>query len=250
MRLKHFHLPNAFWQRLCPLHVLCHRSFPRTSTFTRQQRRTLISAVTNSPALLTQYGDDQPPPEVISTLVDAAFAWAEQGHRSKDPPTHAVVLVSKALIPRGKEELLQGLSQARRLAGLNALIGVVDAVGEGAKGVSVFLATRQEGVQIETLTGLATKELRVGRWHAKDKDEKTPFNFDQVMASIRGGESMRPVERNPFEKPSNDFIFALGEMESMNKQAAKINSRYPSADVVCPLDGLVEANGRWELLWH
>lgn len=235
MRPKHFHLPNAVRQRLRPSRILCRSPLPRTFPFIRPQQRTLLTAVTNSPTLLTQYGDDQPPPEVISTLVDAAFAWAEQGHRFKDPPTHAVVLVSKALIPRGKEEILQGLSKARRLAGINAVIGVVDTVAEGAKGVSVLLASRKEGVQIETLAGLPTKELRVGRWHAKDKDEQAPFNFDEVMASIRGGESMRPVEKNPFENPANDFIFALGEMESMNKQAAKINSRYPSADVVCAL---------------
>jgi hypothetical protein len=235
MRPKHFHLPNAFRQRLHPSPVLSRSPLPGTSPFTRPQQRTLLTAVTNSPTLLTQYGDDQPPPEVISTLVDAAFAWAEQGHRLKDPPTHAVVLVSKALIPRGKDELLQGLSKARRLAGINALIGVVDTVAEGAKGVSVLLASRKEGVQIETLTGVPPQELRVGRWHAKDRDEKTPFNFDEVMASIRSGKSMKAVGKNPFENASKDFIFALGEMESMNKEAAKINSRYPSADVVCPL---------------
>jgi len=234
MRPKHFHLPNAFRQRLPPLSVLCRSSPPQILPFHRQQRRTLLTAVTNSPTLLTQYGDDQPPPEVISALVDAGFAWAEQGHRAEDPPTHAVVLVSKALIPRGTAELLQGLGKARRLTGINALVGVVDTVAEGAKGVSVLLASRKEGVQIETLAGRPAKELRVGRWHAKDREENAPFDFDQAMASIRGGKSVKPAERNPFENPPKDFVFALGEMESMNWEAAKINSRYPEADVVCP----------------
>jgi hypothetical protein len=238
MRPSHFPLANAFWQKLQRTPLLCHKPdhalLPQISPFRPRQQRTLLTAVTNSPALLTQYGDDQPPPEVISTLVDAAFAWAEQGHRARDPPTHAVVLVSKALIPRGKEELLQGLSKTRRLTGINALIGVVDAIGEGAKGVSVLLASRKEGVQIETLAGLPPQELRVGRRRAKDEDENTPFNFDEIMASIRGRKSVKPVETNPFASAPRDFIFALGEIESMNNEASKINARYPSADVVRP----------------
>jgi hypothetical protein len=194
---------------------------------------------------LLESPNDTQPPHVVGTLVDVALAWAAQGHHPKDPPTHAVVLVSKALIPNGTCRLLQGLSSSSRLAGLDALVGVVDTVGEGAKGVSVLLASHKERVQIDTMSGLLPMELRVGKWHAKDAEQNMPFNFEEVMASIRGGASVKPAQFSP--TAPRDFILALGGMETMSSQAPAINQRYPSADVVCPT--LCLANWRWGLLW-
>jgi len=238
MPTKQFHVVNAILRNLRTTARFSRRPadcavLPRSPLYGVAQHRTLLTAVTNSPTILTKFPEGaQPPPNVLATLVDAAIAWAEQGHRRIDPPTHAVVLVSKDFIPTGKDELLQGLSSSGRLPGLDSLVGVVDAVGEGAKGVSVLLASREEGVIIDTLVGLPPRELRVGGRHAQDTKQSIPFNFADIMASIRGGPSDKPVGTSLGSSDSRDFIFALGVMETLSYEAARINLQYPSADFV------------------
>jgi hypothetical protein len=151
------------------------------------QRRTLLTAVTNSPTILTKYPEDtQPPPTVLPALVDAAISWAAEPHTKEDPPSHAIILVHKGLIPQGRDELLDALGQSTLLGGLSALVGVVDTVGEGAKGVSVLLASKSEYVSID-MEGVQNEVLRVGKWHAKDVETEETMNFDDILASIRGG---------------------------------------------------------------
>jgi len=247
MPTKQFHIANGIRRILRPTALLSPG--PDCAIFLRRRRdaaeqcRTLLTAVTNSPMILTKFPEGtHPPPNAFATLVDTAIAWAEQGHRHADPPTHAVVLVSKDLIPTGKDELLQGLGNSRRLPGLDSLIGIVDTVGEGAKGVSVLLASREERIIIDALAGLPPRELRVGRWHAKDTEENIPFNFADIIASIRGGPSVKPVETSSSPSDSREFIFALGDMETLSYEAARINLQYPSADIVSmfPLFWLME----------
>lgn len=199
------------------------------------QRRTLLTAVTSSPTILNRYPNDtQPPPTLLPTVVDAGLAWASQSHNPNDPPTHAIILVSKALIPRGKDDLLQALSQSNRLCGLNALVGAVDTVGEGAKGVSVLLASRSEGITIDTLKGVQNETLRVGKWHAKDVEKEETINFDNILASMRGEtDGSLTTAAKPDSSPTKETVFVLGEMEAVQNQALAINKKFPSAEIVC-----------------
>src|SRR5271169_2450044 len=96
----------------------------RSDTSRSLQRRNLLTAVTNSPTILTKYPQDtQPPPTVLPTLIDAALSWAAEAHSKEDPPSHAIILVHKALIPQGRNELLDALGQSTRLGGLDAVVG-------------------------------------------------------------------------------------------------------------------------------
>jgi hypothetical protein len=197
------------------------------------QRRTLLTAVTSSPTILNKYPNDtQPPPRVLPTIVDVGLAWASQAHNENDPPTHAIILISKALIPRGRDELLQALGQSTRLCGLNALVGAVDTVGEGAKGVSVLLASRSEGITIDTLKGVQNEVLRVGKWHAKDVEDGESMNFDDILASMRGEKSVSVAAAPADSSPTKDIVFVLGEMEAVQSQALAINEQYSSATIV------------------
>jgi hypothetical protein len=198
-----------------------------------QQRRTLVTAVTYSPRIIIPPSDPQPPPKVVGSLVDAAILWASRRQPQEDPPTHAVILISKALIPTGEEELLQALSQSNSLRGLNALVGVVDYIGDGAKGASVLLASKSENVTIERLKGVQKEDLRVGRWHAKDVEEEGPIDFDNMMASIRGT-AASPVVVSPTSSSSeSDLLFVLGEAEGIQGQVSVINQMFPKASIVC-----------------
>ena len=198
------------------------------------QRRPLLTAVTSSPKILTKYSDDiQPPATILPTIVDSGLAWASQKHNPDDPPAHAMILISKALIPRGKTELLGALGKSTRLCGLNALVGVVDTVGEGAKGVSVLLGSRSEAITIHTLDGLPIEALRVGKWHAKDEEKSETIDFDHVLASMRGETaSGTPIPARPDSSATKDLVFVLGEMEAVNNQATAINQKFPAANIV------------------
>lgn len=216
-----------------------HKGYGRFKRIAPGWHRTLLTAVTNSSAILDTHVDTQPSPAFLSSLVDVALSWALQGHKPDDPQSHAIILVHKSLLPSGKHELLQSLTQSPRLWGLNALIGAVDAVGDGAKGVSVLVASRSEGVTIDTLKGIENEVSRVGKWHAKDKEgDEDSMDFEHILASIRGG----VVSAVPVESSSNrDFVFVLGEMESVQKQASAINRKYPHADIVyVSSTGLIE----------
>ena len=160
--------------------------------------------------------------------MDAAILWASRRHHPEDPPTHAVILVSKALIPTGEEELLQALSQSDSLRSLDALVGVVDYVGDGAKGASVLLASKSENVTIERLKGVQKEDLRVGRWHAKEG----PIDFDDMMASIRGT-AASPVVVSPTSSSESDLLFVLGETEGIQGQVSVMNQMFPKASIVC-----------------
>ena len=219
-------------------HRRLYIAFPGLSEFVltiaqRQsvQRRSLLTAVTNSPRILNKYTDDiQPPPFVLTTVIDAGLSWVAQGHCPDDPPSHAIVLVNKSLIPRGKDELLQALHESTQLSGLNAVVAAVDSVGEGAKGVSVLLASQSEGITINSLEGIEKEEIRVGKWHAKDIEKDEPVDFDTILASVRG---QTTVEAAPSASRSKgSLVFVLGEMEGMQSLASQINSNYPSADIV------------------
>lgn len=195
-----------------------------------ERRRTLLTAVTASQTIYNKYPEDIPPPSVLSGLVDAALAWASQAQKSDDPPTHAIILVNKSLIPKEKDKLLQALGQSTRLCGLNALVGVVDAVGEGATGVSVLLASKSEGITIDTLVGRNIEALRVGKWHAKDEENDEQMDFDNILALVR---REKPVEAVlPEHSSTRDLVFVLGEMEAVHNQTTVINAKYPSADIV------------------
>jgi hypothetical protein len=138
---------------------------------------------------------------------------------------------------------LYALGESTHLCGLNALVGVVDSVGEGAKGISVLLASKSEAVTIKTLKGSPKEEIRVGRWHAKDVEtETTPMDFDNVMASIRGqASSSRPSI--PSISREREFVLAIGEMEGTQSQAETISQMFPKADIVrvSPSDSLTVA---------
>jgi len=212
--------------------IECLRRIDKTRS---GQRRTLLTAVTNSPTILTKYPEDrQPPPTVLPALADAAISWAAEPHTKDDPPSHAIILVHKALIPQGRDELLDALGQSTRLGGLNALVGVVDTVGEGAKGVSVLLASKSEDVSIDTLEGVQNEVLRVGKWHAKDVETEETMNFDDILASIRGGTN-RSAAAPATGAPSSagESVFVVGEMEALQTQAPLLNQRFPSANIVC-----------------
>jgi len=199
-----------------------------------QQKRTLLTAVTNSPTLLTKYPKDtQPPPTVLPGLVDAAISWASESHTTEDPPSHAIILVHKALIPQGRDQLLDALGQSTRLVGLNALVGVVDTVGEGAKGVSVLLASKSENVSIDTPEGVQNEVLRVGKWHAKDVETEDTTSFDDILASIRGGANVSAAMPVSGLNPSmEDSVFVVGEMETVQTRALFLNEKFPSVDIV------------------
>ena len=198
------------------------------------QRRTLLTAVTNSPNLLTKYpANTQPPLAVLPTLVDAAISWAAEHHTTEDPPSEAIILVHKALIPQGQNELFDALSQSTRLGGLNALVGVVDTVGEGAKGVSVLLASKNEAVEIDTLEFAQNEVLRVGKWHAMDIEKEETINFDDILASIREGANVSAAKpASGSKRLKGDSVFVLGEMEAVQTHASLLNQRFPSADIV------------------
>ena len=205
------------------------------------QCRTLLTAVTSSPSLLES---PKSKPQ-LSVLVDSALEWASKDYTSNDPPSHAIVLIHKSFLPKGNESFLYALGESKQLCGLNSLVGVVDAVGEGAKGVSVLLASSSEGVIIDTLTGSKKEELRVGRWHAKDveTEDDEPMNFDDVMASIRGQAStMRPSVASISNE--REFVFAVGEMEGAQSQAENLGQMFPKADIVKYLLNIVDCS--WE----
>jgi hypothetical protein len=226
MQLRHF---SVLITRACG----CRGRVEGLRRVNRSNQRTLITAITNSPTILNKYPDDtQPPPTILPTIVDAGLAWASQTHNTEDPPAYAIILISKALIPRGRDPLLEALGQSNRLCGLNALVGVVDTVGEGAKGVSVLLASRSEGITIDTLKGVQTEALRVGKWHEKDIEKEECINFDDVLASIRGGATVPPVAARPNPSSTEDLVFVIGEMEAVNSQATTMNQKFPSADIV------------------
>jgi hypothetical protein len=191
-----------------------------------------VTAVTYSPRIIIPPSDPQPPPKVVGSLVDAAILWASHRQPQEDPPTHAIILVSKALIPTGEEELLQALSQSDSLRGLDALVGVVDYIGDGAKGASVLLASKSENVTIERLKGVQKEDLRVGRWHAKDVEEEGPIDFDNMMASIRGT-AASPVVVSSTSSSESDLLFVLGETEGIQSQVSVINQMFPKASIVC-----------------
>jgi hypothetical protein len=195
-----------------------------------ERHRTLLTAVTASQTIYNKYPGDVPPPSVLYGLVDAALAWASQAQKSDDPPSHAIILVNKSLIPKEKDKLLQALGQSTRLCGLNALVGVVDAVGEGATGVSVLLASRSEKVTIDTLISEKSEPLRVGKWHAKDEENDEAMDFDSILSLVRGGKAVEAVPQEPSSK--QDLVFVIGEMEAVHNRAANINAKYPTADIV------------------
>jgi hypothetical protein len=124
--------------------------------------------------------------------------------------------------------LLQSLGKAKKLGGLNAVVAIVDTVGYGAKGVSVLLASKDVKVTVDALESVAKKPLRVGRWHAKDEETNFFTSFDEVLASMRG-EKKEPATA---EQSNKGFAFVLGELDSLNTQATKINHLLPSADIV------------------
>ncbi len=205
------------------------RGLRKVKLLSREQRRNLLTAVTSSPTLLRKSSDVKPE---LAVLVDAALAWASKSHTSNDPPSHAVILIHKSFIPQGTDELLYALGESTQLCGLNALVGVVDSVGEGAKGVSVLLASSSEAVTIKTLKGSSKEEVRVGRWHAKDAEtETTPMDFDKVMASIRGQPSSSPAFIPPVSR-EREFVLAIGETEGTQSQAETISQMFPKADIV------------------
>ena len=224
-------------------YVLHHAGICRPRIYPSSvQRRRLLTAVTASPSLLENSKSASSTPSFVATIVDAAITWASQKHKSTDPPSHAIVLINKTLLPEGKDQLAQALSESSKLSGLDALVGAVDSVGEGAKGVSVLLASCSESATIHTLRGPETDELRVGRWHAKDvEEEEELIDFKDVLAKIRGESKVQPaiVTTNPLGR---GFVFALGEMEAVNRQAGAINQMFPSADIVLDLQSsLTEA---------
>jgi hypothetical protein len=195
------------------------------------QRRCLVTAITTSPRL-TDPKNNEAAIARLPLLVDSALAWASRRHPPHDPPTHAIVLIRKPLIPRGKGELIKALSETNELAGLNALVGVVDTVGGGATGVSVLVASKSEGVTIDTLKGLQNEALRVGKWHAKDVEDDNGMNFDDVLASIRQGKEVPTAAVSMSQVSGKDLAFVIGEMEGVQNHASKINEKCPRADIV------------------
>jgi hypothetical protein len=199
-------------------------------TVPRDQSRTLVTAVTYSPRVTI--ADPRPPPaRVVGSLVDAALSWANVDHRSADPPSHAIILVSKELIPSGEVELVAALGRSEQLRGLDALVGVVDYMECGSKGASVLLASKSENVTIEQLSGVEEEVLRVGRWHAKDVEEDGPFDFDNMIASIRGTEAPTVVVE-PKSSSKKELVFTIGEAKSIQDQISCIRQTYPNATIV------------------
>ena len=206
------------------------RPFRKINSRFPEQRRSLLTAVTSLPP---KRKSSVPGPPLYA-LVDAALLQASTYHIPNDPPSHAIILIHKALIPPGKDQFLDALGESQQLCGLNALVGVVDAVGDRATGISVLLASSSEGVTIDRLQGSKKEEVRVGRWHAQDVETVgEAMNFEDVMASIRGQvTSTRPSV--PAVSSKREFVFAIGEMEGTQSQAESISQMFPKADIVSP----------------
>ena len=209
---------------------------------TRQQTRRFLSAVTLSPPLVPSRqfleGDVA---TVLPGLIEATFAWASVGFERTDPPSqpsHALILVGRNLLPTDRETLLNSLATVEQLKTVNAVVGAVDRVGYDGRGVCVLLASKEEGITFETIKGSQPELLRVGRWHAKDEEpeEDEPFDFDNVMTSIKKGAEVTTVENNGESEGKaaigKEFLLALGEAENLQKQAIQINQNYPTADIV------------------
>ena len=112
-------------------------------------------------------------------------------------------------------------------------MGVVDSVGEGAKGVSVLLASRSEDVSIDILEGVQNEVLRVGKWHAKDVETEDTTSFEDILASIRGGAHVSAATPTSGVRFSGaDSVFVVGEIEAVQTQASLLNEKFPSADIV------------------
>lgn len=199
-------------------------------------RRHLLTAATLNPPPLGPKSQKRERLAVqIPELVKAALSWASTTHKSSDPPTHALIILGRDLIPRAKQELLSLLRPVDQLNTLDSIIGVTDRVGKDGNGVSVLLASGKEGVTIETVRGEETEVLRVGKWHAKDEEDNdggAPFDFDNILASIRKGAQLTASDGTGKQAIGNEFVFALGEAEGLQKQAIAINQHYPTADVV------------------
>jgi hypothetical protein len=201
------------------------------SRFPLTQTRNLLTAATFNPP--TQLSADNPT-QVLPGLVEAAFAWGARGFKSANPPSHSVILISRDLLPSDNQVLLSSLSIVRQLSVTNTVVGIVDKVGIQGKGVSLLLASQDEGVTFETVKGTETELLRVGRWHAKDQepDEEEPFDFDNVIASMKKGSQIKSVKSTGKEAIGKEFVLALGDGTTLQQQALEINQQYPTAEIV------------------
>jgi hypothetical protein len=169
---------------------------------------------------------------ILPNLIGSALAWASKPHSRKDPATHAIVLIRKQVIPKGKDTLLKILRETQQLSSLDVLVAVVDSIGSSPVGVSVLLASKSEKVSIKSLKGAKNDVLRVGKWHAKDTEEDESMNFEDILASIRKGKEVPSAAESTSESIGRDLVFVLGEMEGVQNQASSINKEYPLADIV------------------
>jgi hypothetical protein len=220
-------------RRLKPVINFSERHACKTFPGRSQIRQLLTAATLNSPSPSSKTHKYKQS-SILPDLVDATISWAAKDYKSSDPPSHAVVLIGRDLLSRDTKEFLESLSAAKQLRTLNAVIGVVDKVGVDANGVSVLLASSDEGVTFETAKGTETELLRVGRWHAKDQEaeDDEPLDFRNIMASIRKGTQITAVDGSGKEAIGSEFVFALGEADGLQRQAMEINQLFPTADIV------------------
>jgi hypothetical protein len=202
------------------------------------QRRGLLTAITYIPP--TRYLPRETPfqPTVLTQLLDVSLAWATNLHpkEKNDTVTHALVLVSKSLVPDGKTQFRAACLAAPNLTALdNYVVGVVDCVGHGKHGIAVLATTGRQGARFVRIPGPEIQELRVGRWHSKDAEEEDTkeFDFDDVLASIRQDRTRKvePQVRNP-EDFRNHFVFTLGNTFSLTELSREIKRLYCRSDIV------------------
>jgi hypothetical protein len=114
-----------------------------------------------------------------------------------------------------------------------------------ATGVSVLLASKSEGVNIELLESAKKEVLRVGKWHAKDKEEDEPFNFENVIASMRTGNVVPEPVTPTSHSLGRDLVFVMGERDAIQDQTVTLNQRFPLADIVRYIMAVLIAD--WDL---
>jgi len=208
------------------------------------QHRNLITAFTYCPTTLKRRALEEDPIKGLITFIDATVAWASERHVSTDPPRSALVLFHKDLIPSKKpKDFITAVKNSPQLRNLDYVVAAVDTLGIDGLGVSVLLASESEQVVIESFRIPPTKELRVGRWHAKEKvDESEQVDFNSALAAIRGYPKIEEPTRmaSELDSENKEFVFLLGDLSGLAKAASLTTEKFPTADIVSILE--VQAN--------
>jgi hypothetical protein len=213
-------------------------SFRRSHRHTVFQNRGILTAITYTPPSKILPTNEACPPNVLTQLLDVTLAWATKDYqKTNDKITHALVLVSKTLVPQGIDNFRQACSASPNLSAVKEhVVAVVDCVGDGTHGITALITTNEQRAAFQPIPGPELQELRVGRWHAKEveQEETKEFNFQDVLASIR--QNRKPFAGRPVAegncKHRNHLVIALGNMYSLTSLSTEIKKKYLRADIV------------------